>query len=225
VDGQDLATLRAAADRVRDHSLYSHQRLGALPPRLRDWLYEARFPSLYFASLTQGGGFLRWAANRRALRVGLVARGQYFFGTDPGSSVVAVDAHLPRFAPTPVLDWYFDRILALLADHGIPVDFVALPMNQATASEVKPAMREAFAGYLAGYATRYPGFHVLGDVSPGWPDRWFGDMFAHLNPDGAALFSLALGDCLQARLAGGAASGDCSWPAPRALADVSPAAR
>jgi hypothetical protein len=226
VGHDDLAALRITAARFGDDSLYLKQRFAALPSFMRDWLYEARFPPLYFASLAQGGGFLRWPANRRALAAGLAARGQYFFGTDPGSSVVAVDAHLPRFVPTPVLNWYFDRILAALAERGIPVDFLALPMNQATAREVRPAMRAAFETYLAGYATRYPGFHVLGDLAQGWPDRLFGDMFAHLNPEGAALFTVAFGRCLQARLAvGEAASCHGDWPAPTGVVDVSQTAQ
>lgn len=204
VGAADLATLRVTAQALNDRSLYREQRFAGLPQGVRDWLYGVRFPSLYFGSLTQGGGMMRWTQNRRALAAGVAARGQYFFGTAPGSSVVAVDAHLPDFRPSPVLDRYFDRILALLAAGGIPADFVALPMNHATAVEVPPAVQARFAAYLADYEARYPGFAVVGEVMPAWPDRWFGDAFAHLNPRGAALFSAELGACLVARLEGGA---------------------
>ena len=34
------------------------------------------------------------------------------------------------FRPLPVLDRYFDRMLALLAARGIPTDFIAMPMNR-----------------------------------------------------------------------------------------------
>lgn len=203
VAAADLATLRGAAEALDDQSLYRQQRFAGLPQGVRDWLYGARFPSLYFGSLMQGGGVMRWPQNRRALAAGVAARGHYFFGIEPGSSVVAVDAHLADFRPSPVLDWYFDRILALLAASGIPVDFVAVPMNQATGVEVPAAVRAAFAAYLDGYALRYPGMHVVGPVMPAWPDRWFGDGFAHLNPEGAAQFSAELGACLAGRAANG----------------------
>jgi hypothetical protein len=54
-------------------------------------------------------------------------RGQYFFGTAPGSDVVGMEGELDRFAPLPVLDWYFNRALALLAARGIDVEFGSCP--------------------------------------------------------------------------------------------------
>ncbi|MDR3535468.1 MAG: hypothetical protein P4L71_03115, partial [Acetobacteraceae bacterium] len=196
VGSADLARLRATADASGDRSLFAQQRFAGLPGALRDWLYVARFPSLYFASLVQGGGVLRWPENERALAAGRAARGQYYFGTEPGSDAIAIDGHMASFIPAPVLDRYFDRILAVLAARGIPADFVSLPMNRATEQAVQPAVRAAFAAYLARYEARYPGFHVLGPVMRAWPDRLFGDGFAHLNPAGAALFTAAFGRCL-----------------------------
>ncbi len=75
---------------------------------------------MYFSSLATGGVFLRLWRNQAAFADALVARGQYFFGRDDGSSTVAVEGHMAAFVPLPVLDRYFDRMLALLAAHGIP---------------------------------------------------------------------------------------------------------
>jgi hypothetical protein len=123
---------------------------------------------------------------------------------------------MPGFVPRPVLDRYFDRLLALLAARGIPAEFVAMPMNAATARAVLPEVRSAFAGYLAGYAARYPGFHVSGPVMPAWPDRYFGDGFSHLNPQGAALLSARFADCLEQsiRVAGTARGRSEAAPPP-----------
>jgi hypothetical protein len=52
----------------------------------------------------QAGVIGRWWENRRALAEGLASRGQYFFGTDPGSDVVTLEGHLDTFVPLPVLD-------------------------------------------------------------------------------------------------------------------------
>jgi hypothetical protein len=184
----DLADLQRVSAELGDPTIYELRRDG-LPPALRSALYTLRFPSFYFNSLVKGGVFLRWWHNRQALSDAIAARGQYFFGTDPGSNVVAVEGELPAFAPLPVLDRYFDRMLALLAARDVAVDFVAMPMNQATWQAVRRDLRNGFAAYLASYAARYPNFHVAGEVMPHWPDRWFGDGFAHLNPDGAKRFS------------------------------------
>jgi len=200
LDHAELAELRAISERLGDVSVLDQKHADGLPRGLRALLYTARFPGVYFNSLLKGGVLLRWWDNRAALRTGLASRGQYFFGTAAGSSVVAVDGHIARFAPLPVLDAYFDRMLALLAARHIATDFVAMPMNASTWRVVQPALRDGFAAYLAGYAARYPNFHVVGPLMPAWNDGWFGDEFAHLNPAGAALFSGRFGDCLRARL-------------------------
>ena len=195
----EVAALRRVSQRLGDMSIYGMKRADGLPPRVRAALYSVRFPSLYFASLVHGGVLLRWWENDASLHRAMASRGQYFFGTAPGSDAVAVEGDLDRFAPLPVLDWYFDRTLALLAARGIEVDFIAMPMNDATARAVRPVLRDGFAAYLASYAARYPNFHVVGDVMPHWPDRFFGDEFLHLNPGGAALLSTGLGTWLSKR--------------------------
>jgi hypothetical protein len=160
-------------------------------------MVRVRFPSLYFSSLMKGGWFLRWPRNLATLDTSIAARGQYFFGTAPGSDTIAAEGHLREFQPLPVLEWYFNRILEQLQAHGIPSIFIAVPMNDATARAVAPGVSSGFRTWLAGYEARYPGFRVVGDVMPHWPDTYFGDGFAHLNPDGAVRFSVGLGLCLE----------------------------
>ncbi|HEY3847881.1 MAG TPA: hypothetical protein VGL95_12280 [Acetobacteraceae bacterium] len=196
----DLALLRRLISETGDASLAAPKLPDGLPSALRGWLYAWRFPPLYFGSLAKGGVFLRLWHNQAAFAAALEARGQYFFGIDDGSSTVAVEGHMATFVPLPVLDRYFDRMLALLAARGIPADFIAMPMNQATGRAVLPAVRTGFAAYLARYEARYPRFHVVGPAMPAWPDRYFGDEFSHLNPVGAALLSMRFGQCLQGRL-------------------------
>jgi hypothetical protein len=145
----------------------------------------------------KGGLVLRWPRNRRTLDAVVAARGHYFFGTASGSSVVAAEGHMRVFKPLPVLEWYFNRILEQLRARGIPAVFIAVPMNDATARQIEPEVREGFRAWLAAYEASYPEFHVAGDVMPHWPDRFFGDGFAHLNPDGANRFSAPLGRCLE----------------------------
>jgi hypothetical protein len=196
----DLELLRRLISETGDASLAAPKLPDGLPSALRGWLYAWRFPPLYFGSLAKGGLFLRLWRNQAAFAAALEARGQYFFGIDDGSSTVAVEGHMAAFVPLPVLDHYFDRMLALLAARRIPADFIAMPMNQATGRAVLPAVRAGFAAYLARYEARYPGFHVVGPAMPAWPDRYFGDEFSHLNPEGAALLSMRFGQCLQGRL-------------------------
>ncbi len=198
----DLAAVKRVERATGDFTFAAPRRSDGLPAALRARLYAWRFPPLYFNSLVQGGVVLRWWRNQRTLSRVLAARGQYFFGRHAGSARVAVEGHMTAFRPLPVLDVYFDRMLALLARRGIPADFIAMPMNRATRAAVRPAVRAGFQRYLARYAARYPGFHVVGPVMPSWPDRYFGDAFSHMNPRGAARLSARFGRCLEARLSG-----------------------
>jgi hypothetical protein len=197
VTGREVADVRAASWETGDLSVYDSHHFDGLPLVVRDWLYRVRFPPLYFSNLAHGGLFFRWASNQRSLAATLAARGHYYFGTDPGSSVVTLDGHLNAFRPLPVLDHYFDRVLGVLDSRGIQTVFIAMPINEATWEVVKPAVRDGFAAYLAGYERRYKHFHVASEIMPHWPDRFFGDQFSHLNPEGAERFSDELAQRLQ----------------------------
>jgi hypothetical protein len=213
----DLAELRALRRRgaaLGDASFAAAHAPDGLPGPVRDLLYAARFPSLYGASLAKAGIALRWPANRRALAAGMASRGQYFFGTDAGSGTVAANAELADFAVLPVLDAYFEDMLSALDVRGIPVDFIAMPMNAATAAAMSPRVLAGFSAYLDRAAARHRTFHVLGPLQVVWPDRYFGDGLGHLNPRGAALFSDWFAGCLAARMAGAAA---CQPIAPETL--------
>jgi hypothetical protein len=189
LNGAELADLRDASHALGDYSVYEERHTDGVPSWLRDRLYLAHFPPYYFASLIEGRLLWRLRHNEAGLAASRATRGQYYFGTDEGSSVVAADGKLEAFRPLPVLDWYFGRILALLQERGIPSVFVAMPVNETTARAMSPEVREAFAAWLAGYEARYPSFRVAGPVVRPWPDRWFGDGFSHLNPAGAERFS------------------------------------
>ena len=179
-------------------SMTAATRSTRFPLPIRDWLYRARFPALYFANLVHGGGFLRWSRNQQILHDTLAAEGHYFFGTDNGSDIVAAEGHLKAFQPLPILDHYFNKLLALLNDRGIDAEFIAMPMNDATWHRIHPQVRDQFDAYLQSYERRYPRFQVTGDIMPHWPDRFFGDQFCHLNVEGAERFSDQLAQRLQA---------------------------
>jgi hypothetical protein len=221
----DIAMLREASHQTGDSSVYAERTADGLPTIVRDWLYQMRFPPLYFSSLAHGGVLLRWARNQQILAATLSDRGHYYFGTDPGSSTVAVDGHMADFKPLPILDFYFDRILSELDRRGIETRFIAMPVNDATWGEVRPAVRDGFAAYLADYERRYPHFHVASDIMPHWPDRFFGDMFCHLNAEGAERFSADLAQRLQdapPRTQNKAQKGWLSDTGPDASAKVAP---
>jgi hypothetical protein len=193
----DIVALRWASREIGDNAIYQAGHTDGLPAVVRDWLHLTRFPSLYFASLAHGGGFLRWSRNQQIMHETLTSRGHYYFGTAAGSDIVAEEGHMVEFQPLPILDHYFGKLLTLLDEHGIPAEFIPMPVNEATWREVRPEVFNGFIAYLTNYERRFPRFHVSRDIMPHWPNRFFGDRFCHLNPDGAELFSAQLAQRLQ----------------------------
>jgi hypothetical protein len=212
LDSGEIANLAIASRASHDWSIYENGHGDGLTGVVRAALYSVRFPTLYFGSLLKGGVFLRLWDNRRALAERLASRGQYFFGTAPGCSEVAIEGHLGAFRPLPVLDLYFDRMLGLLAARHVQVAFAAMPVNRETVAATRPAVAADFAAYLRRYEAKYPEFHVIGPSLIGWPDRFFGDDFSHLNPDGARRLSSRLAICL----ATGGAACRLDWNPPSA---------
>jgi hypothetical protein len=197
INAADIADLRTTSLRTGDLSVYAGHHPDQLPLAARDILERLRFPPFYFASLIHSAGFLRWTRNERTLNTTIASRGQYTFGTGDGSDAVAFDGHLTAFHPLPVLDNYFDRMLSLLDARGIETRFIAMPVNDETWTQIRPDVRNGFTAYLADYERRYRTFHVVGELTPHWPDRYFGDQFCHLNPAGAERFSALLAQRLQ----------------------------
>lgn len=195
---RDIADLRRVSAETADPSVYEERHTDLIPAILRDWLSFAHFPPYSFASLLHSGGFLRGARNHQMLEATLAQRGQYSFGIAPASHEIAIEGHLTDFHPLPVLDHYFNDIVATLDHDGIDTIFLPMPVNETTFRRVRPALRDGFSAYLHGYAARYRHFHIAGDIIPHRPDSAFGDEYCHLNPPAAEVFSDELAQRLQA---------------------------
>lgn len=199
VGTDELDELARMSRATGDWSVHEARQDDGMPPAARAWLHRLRFPTLHFASVLRAGGALRWRRNHARYEQTLASRGHYSFGTDAGSDVAAREARLRRFAPSSVLAAYFDQVLFLLSASGIPALFVPMPVNAATAQAADPALAQGFEAFLTGFQARYPTFRLLAPVMTAWPNDWFGDGFAHLNPAGAAAFSDWLARCMDCR--------------------------
>ena len=203
LDYSQMRAVDADAARLHDSELQDLRKGDQLRPALRDFLFAARFPGFYFDSLVNGFVAARLHHNREALRDSLLSYGHALFGTAPGSSGIAAEAHGGSYAASPLVDLYFSRTLALLAKHGVPVILLSIPINHATYAQTSPRLGEQFSAYLQAKAKQYPGLHVVGPAIPCWPDEFFGDAW-HFNARGADAYSRELGPWLRKVMDGGA---------------------
>lgn len=192
----ELHAVEAEADALRDPALRLAANLNHVPAAALGWLYLARFPPLYFNSLMCGCPRYRYRENRRIEAAVLRTRGYSTFPPPITPDRIGVEALFDAFTPSPLLDHYFDKLIALLVSHGIQVDLVAAPINRSTFDRISPAVRQQFDRYFRSYAARYPGVRLVGTTLPRWPDRYFSDVYQHMTPAGATLFSRWLGACL-----------------------------
>lgn len=157
--------------------------------RVRDLLYAIRFPSLSFGSLVQGRLFARYGSNMARYEEILRDRGwANYAGGDKVKS-----EHPDAFIATGLQTAEFEHAIAALRGRGIDVVLLTMPFAQ-THAETAPAFAAYFA-YLADVAKRFPGVALVNAQAPIWPDALFADG-AHLNAEGARLFSERLAACM-----------------------------
>ena len=184
----ELEQVRRRSRALGDQTVFAAPTIGDVDAILTNWLYAHQFPSFYAAYLVNEAVVARLQSNQRIGSEIARSGGQHLYGSDPGSDGVSDDGLDREFRAAPILDDYLRRMVALFAARGTELDFVGVPMNDATYRSVTPAAARGFRDYIASLAKSFPGFHVAGDPLPHWNDRWFGDS-AHLNAAGADRFS------------------------------------
>ena len=200
LDYADMRAVARDAAALHDRELIDLQPAAQLQPALRETLFALRFPPFYFGSLTNGVIAARWHYNRQVVQDTLRSAGHAVFGTDPGSSELADEARDPSFRTSPLVDLYFSRSLALLAEHHIPALFVSMPINHATWVRMPAEYSNRFRAYLQAKMREFPQLRVVGDATPCWPDRFFGDAW-HFNAQGAVEYSRWFGGLLRDEVA------------------------
>jgi hypothetical protein len=185
---QQLQEVRLRSRALHDTTLFVAESPYDIDARLTSFLYEIKFPPYFFSSLWRAGFFRRYQSNVEAKRAVLSSRGQEYFGTDHGTTGFDLEASLHSFAPTKILDNYFDSTLALYQSQNIPVYFVSVPHSDISERVYFPGLKQAYTSYLNHYSLRYPIFHILGDPFPAYPSDCFGDG-PHLNEKGAIRWS------------------------------------
>lgn len=188
----ELAEVRHTAEAIRDPAYLAVKTHDGLDGRLRDVLYAAHFPSVYFSSLVEGRIYQRNDKNLARYAEILKARGYPDYGTGGG---VAAPAARSQFAVQPTQKVYFEKTLEKLASAGVDVDFLMTPSSEVHLPEGQRQIIEGYTTYLSELTKRFPNFHLLQSSVPVWPNRMFGDG-VHLNRAGAEKLSQLLSSCI-----------------------------
>ena len=191
----EMEEVRLASRRLGDRSIYPNQDSFGIVDFVTDLSYHAGLPSYYFAAMVHAGFIGRKERNLAVLEETLRNRGHYLFGKADRTDWPGPEATLAAFKPAPIMTEYFEKLIALFQRHGVPVDFVAMPINELSAKVMNTDLRVNFLQYLEYIKSRHTNFSVIGDILPTLPPEYFGDP-EHLNEAGAAAWSRALGNAL-----------------------------
>lgn len=186
------------ARRLSDSSFDDYITEDGLSGWPRNVVYEHYFPPIYFNSLVSGGFFLRATSNRALYADALARRGQMPYR---GVQAVAPPSRNkpppPGFHTLPIETEYFERIVTELAQAGVSIDFIIMPVTPTRAAWLHANNLERdFVSFLRDIEHRHSNFHLSQSGAPIWPDREFIDG-THLHPEGAARFTRLLNSCLR----------------------------
>jgi hypothetical protein len=131
-----LEEIREESRSFDDNTFYGSQKLGDWDAILENSLHAMVFPSYYTSYIINHIVLGRLKANITVGEETRAARGQHSYGLDEGNSEVADDAMLRDFRPSPLFNFYMDRLLNSYAERGTRVDFIALPMNRSTSCPI-----------------------------------------------------------------------------------------
>jgi hypothetical protein len=215
---EDLDEIRQTSRDLNDNALFGNRSPGDIDARLKILLLSLKFPSFDAPALMKTIVASRYRENVEAFNQTLANRGQRYRTVVKESDRLDDNVALKDFVPSKLIDAYFDKTLGLFSAKGIPVYFLGMPHRVLSDQYYAVDLRKNYARYLAGYAARYPNFHVLGDPLPCYPMQYFGD-YAHLNADGARVWSDHAVQLLNAAHAEGAPYGTDSPNAVGATAE------
>ena len=185
---RDMQAVVAEARNLNDDELENAERPSSVPYALLPELYAAHFPPLYFANLVGGYFAARWRYNERAYQEAISSSGRSSFGTAERSDGVSDEAKMDNWQPSPLINFYLNSTLSLLASRHVPVVMITLPINAATCSHLPPNVQTRFAVYLEKIAQANANVELADATIPCWPDRYFGDDM-HFNMSGAVAYS------------------------------------
>jgi hypothetical protein len=189
----ELSQIRDNAALLKDDSYANVRTQLGMTGLLRDLLYAARFPAVYFNSLVEGRILQRFEQNQAKFLEVQKARGYPTYGK---GALHGMDEAKKAFKPLPLQKFYFERTVRMLDKKGVDMQFLITPMNAEAAQSRESGYLRGYMDYLQGLAKKYPHFHLLQESVPVWSGEYFGDGI-HLNRAGAEKLSDGLAACME----------------------------
>ncbi len=154
--------------------------------------FRLRLPNKYLDAIYQAGIHGRAPENQMKYDSVRADRGYTEFGDEKGNDGLNYETHHSYFDYSPLVLYYYDKLLSLCEEKGIHVIIEQSPINQASHEVMQEAFTEGYQEFVRSVADRHPSFTVISEV-PVYDNLYFGDN-NHMNRSGAEIFSAALSE-------------------------------
>jgi hypothetical protein len=168
------------------------QTLSSRYPEINHLKYYLKYPEYYQTELKYSLFENRTHINKLVYDSVRTARGQYVFGKKNKSEELCEETLRKDYEPTPLLQYYLDKIFEVCARQNIKILMVTPPFNQASYAKITPEYKKSHQKWLQNIRKTYPNARII-DTLYVYPNQYFGDG-SHVNAQGAAYFTKKLLD-------------------------------
>ncbi|MBQ7583775.1 MAG: hypothetical protein IJT24_04115 [Lachnospiraceae bacterium] len=117
------------------------------------------------------------------------------FGSADGDDGYTMEVNHETFDYSPLVVYYYERLIGLLEENHVNVIIAQPPVNQASADRLHRDFVDGFSDYMKDVAARYPDMEVIPDICV-YPNSLFGDSI-HVNRKGAEVYTKELRDYME----------------------------
>jgi hypothetical protein len=157
-------------------------------PMLNFFLYKSNYIGYYQADIYLNKVFFGKSENLKNINWMQRHKGQqYHPNLKENCSELNYETKYLYFKPSPLLDYYFNKIFSLCKEKKIKVIFLFIPMNESSYKKLNSIFTSDYQTYIQKYQSKYPEFDIS-DTLYSYSDNFFGDN-SHLNFSGQQEFT------------------------------------
>lgn len=157
-------------------------------PKTKYWLYKLNFITFYQEDLRNNLIFFGKQKNLQLANYVTNNRGKRPHPNLKNTcSELNYEVKMKNFAPAPIFDLYFNKVLKLCENEQIILIFRAMPMNESSFKKLKPKFIADYQKYMQQKQESFPQFMISNSLYS-YPDSLFGDA-SHLNKKGTKIFT------------------------------------
>lgn len=152
------------------------------------FLYKADYLGYYQDDVLYNYIIAAYSENKKLIDTMIIMNGgRPHAGLKDSCSDLNYETKYSHFIPSPLLENYFDKTLALCKEKNINLIFFSLPMNESSFKVLNRDFVKEYSLFMKKYSEKYPGFNISDSIFY-YHDKFFGDA-SHLNLKGRKKYS------------------------------------